>query len=394
MPRARVARTTAAQVVVLPEHPGGTVTDQEEPAELVRGLPLFSGSEGITSISVYRMEPIHEGNLGSLPPEADEETIRRRYGGGQFKVVAKTASGQYAASKIITISGDPLFESVEAKRRYKIKMAGLDADDDRPAPPAPAAPPLAGLGEVIALIRAGHEQQLQMMRMQIEAQRADNLAREDRQRRESEDSRARDREYTATLMQIMRRDDKSAAGSGAEMVTMMLRGLQLGRELTQDREDAQGGVDPTTILLKNLPGILEHGGRLLTGAPQAAPPPATPAGPPVAEKGKFLRLSGAVAEKLRAEIQRLMALGYSEPDAMQIAEAALGRGVDLLAQVPAPPPAPPAQAAAAPAAAPPPEAPPATPAGPPAEPAAKPAAPKGSNGGSRHAAAPRATPAR
>jgi hypothetical protein len=384
MPRARTARTQ--QVIVLPAD-----EDEDAAEKLTKGLPLFPDSQGIQGISIYRLEPVEEGSLGSLPADADEESIRRRFGGGIFKITAKDSAGLYAGSRTVTIGGDPRFESLDARRRYRNKMAGLDDDSaTRPAPVPVPAPPTVGATELITLLNTGHHQQVEMMRLQLEAQRQDNLAREERQRRENEDARARDREFQATILQVMRRDEK-AGGGGLELVSMLLQGLKLGRTLGEKEE---GSDDPVALFMKNLPAILEHGKGLI--GQQPAPPPAPPAAPgvaPAATQERGFRLSGEVARRLQAEVERLMAKGYKPSDALKVAEAALARGVEILSATEIPPPPPePQPAPPAPAPAPvsePPSAP--TPAPVPIEPP-RPTSAKRASGG--QAPAPRATPGR
>jgi hypothetical protein len=348
MPRVRAARTArqAPQVVVVD-------ADQEEAEEEkpTKGLPLFPEKEGVSGITLFRLEPIEEGNLGTLGPDADEETIRRRFGGGVYRITAKLANGEYAGNRMVTIAGDPRFESLDARRRYKNKMAGLDQGDAPTAAPPPA-PPSVGLPEIIGLVTSAHEQQMQMMRLQLESQRQDAQSREDRLRREAEDNRVRDREFHTTILQVVKRDEKSASTGGMELVNVLLQGLQLGQRMADARKDDEGPSDPWATFVRNLPGILEHGQKFLPGA---APPPAPSSPPPtppvVAARGEVFKLSGTLAERLRAQVAKFMAKGYTEPEALQLAEAALGRGVDLLdgvevpdktAAPPAGPPAPPA----------------------------------------------------
>jgi hypothetical protein len=140
MPRVRAARTASRapqvpQIVVV--EPDDQV-EEARPAVATRGLPLFPHKEGVTSVSIYRLEPIEEGNLGILGPDADEETIRRRWGGGVYRATAKLGNGEYAGNATINIGGDPRFESLDARKRYKNKMAGLDGGE--PAPPRPRRP--------------------------------------------------------------------------------------------------------------------------------------------------------------------------------------------------------------------------------------------------------------
>jgi hypothetical protein len=329
-------------------HDGGEPEDNP-----TKGLPLFQGEEQIAGIAVYRMEPVEEGTIGTLPPDADEEMIRRRWGGGIYKISAKGVDGKYKGGRTITIGGDPKFESRDARRRYQLKMAGLDDIDE--APPLPAAAPAAqgmGVAEVLALLTQGHAQQLQMMRLQVEAQKRDADEREAkarreadereaRTRREGEESRERDRQFNATMLSLVKSDAKAAGSSGIDMVTALMQGLKLGRQLGAGAEE--NPTDPVSLLIANLPGIIEHGKGLVQAGMGHAPQPN-----PAAPQGPRLTLSGPIATKMQARIQELMGKGYSREDALAIAEAAINGTVDALAQVPNAPttPSPSTEAAA------------------------------------------------
>lgn len=309
------------------------VLDPETPAtNPANNLPLFpGGDEDIVAIGVYRLEPIDEGNLGSLPPESDEETIRRRWGGGIYRVSAKGTDGKFARTRTVTIAGDPKFESADARKRYRNKMLGL-VDDDKP----PAVPPGGGASEVLTIMSQAHAQQLQMLRLQMDAARQDSLDREARARRESEEARARDREFNATMLAIMKKDDKHAAAasvSPTDLVAMLMQGLKLGQKLTAGAGE-NAPTDPVTAFLNSLPTVLEHGRSLFAGggAAGAGQPPAAPAGA-ATEPGGFA-VTGALAVKLRSHVRTLMGKGYSQEQALQIAEAALEHGADQLGAVP------------------------------------------------------------
>lgn len=322
---------------------------EPEGGDAAKGLPLFpEGTDEITSIGVYRLEPIDEGALGSLPPESDEETIRRHWGGGVFRVSAKGSDGKFARTKIVTIGGcDPKFESGDARRRYKNKMRGLD--DDGPEPVAIPVPAGGAPAEVLTIMSQAHTQQLQMLRLQMEAQRQDALDREARARREGEEARQRDREFNATMLAIMKKDDRAAAAATVnptDLVGMLMQGLQLGRKLSAGAAENSGPSDPVTAFLMSLPTVLEQGRALLSAG-------AAPAAPPQGRPGEFT-ISGNTAEKLRSHLRTLMGKGYSEAQALELGERALALGVEQLAAVPnAPtvpetPPAPPPPAAAPP----------------------------------------------
>lgn len=359
------ARTARTQKVIVLDNSD----DKDEGESPTAGLPLFPDKGPISGVQVYRIEPIEEGNLGTLGPDSDEETIRRRFGGGLYKISAKGPDGKYVGSTQITIGGDPKFESADARRRYRNKMSGL-ADDPLPLPPAAA--PGVSMGELIALLNQGHTQQLEMMRLSMEAQRAESNMTNERRAKEMEEARQRDREFNATLLQIMKKEP--TAGNGLELVNTLLKGLTIGKAMASSANSDSAGDsdDPLITLVRSLPSILEHGGRLVEQHQQGKAAPA--AGP------EAVTLTGPIADQLKAAVQSLVGRGYSPAEAQQLAEHALLKGVGVLATVPNRTTAPAAAAAA-------PEAPPA-----PAGPAHPPR--RTSRPASRQRPAPRATAGR
>ncbi len=340
-------------------------TDQEEESP-TKGIPLFQSGDGeqqIATISVYRLEPIEEGTVGNVQPDADEDTLRRRWGGGVFRLFAKGTDGKHKGSKTVTIGGDPKFEGKDAIRRYKIKTGEIVEDPPKPAAAAPAPPPPGlGLPELLALITQGHAQQMEMMRLQTEATkheaaereakarreaderetraRREAEEREARLRREAEEMRERDRAFQATMLQMVKSDAK--ASDPTAMLGVLLKGLELGRDMGGGGGD--GPADPVTALFSNLPALRDM---FATAAQQgaagqvAAPTPAKlPPGPP----GKRIVLAGAVAEKLEAAVGALRARGYDPEKALEMA-------FDQIRAEAAPtaPPEPPAAAPPAPA---------------------------------------------
>jgi hypothetical protein len=328
-------RATAAKTrEVLVVHEGGAQADAEESP--TKGLALFAGEDGITGIALYRLEPIEEGTIATIPPESDEETIRRRFGGGIYRITAKGLDGKIKGSRTLTIGGDPKFESRDAARRYKNKMAGLD-EPAAAAPVPAAAPPGMAIPEILTLVSQSHAQQMEMMRLQMQEQRTINEERErrarleadereSRARREAEESRERDRQFNATMLTLLKNDAKTASSSPLEMVTVLMQGLKLGRSMSNSGGE-EGPADPVSLLIQNLPSIIEHGrGLIAAGGQTAQANPGAPQG--------GIRLTGAVAAKLQATVEGLKGKGYSEQDAWELAERALATGVDLLAQVP------------------------------------------------------------
>ncbi len=86
--------------------------------------PLFELDEHISEkhdrTRIYRLEPIDEGHLDDLLPDADRSDIKRRWGGGRFRVQAVTTGGKVLSTDSnIQISGDPIFENQVGQRRYE-----------------------------------------------------------------------------------------------------------------------------------------------------------------------------------------------------------------------------------------------------------------------------------
>jgi hypothetical protein len=351
---ARTSKASTREVLVV--HEGGAQVEEENPT---KGLPLFAGEEGITGISVYRLEPIEEGTIATVPPESDDDAIRRRFGGGVFRMTAKGVDGKIKGTRTITIGGDPKFESLDAKKRYRNKLAGLD-ELGPTTPPPPPLPPSMAVPEILALVTQSHGQQMEMMRMQMQAQqvvaddrerraRIEADERETRARREAEESRERDRAFNATMLTMVKNDSKAAASSPLEMISVLMQGLKLGRQMSAGAEETP--ADPLTMFMQNLPGILEHGrGLVQAGTEAAAGQPRINPAPAVAGKPGGIRLTGPVATRLQQMVEGLKGKGYDEATSWSLAEQALALGVDQLAQVPNaptqpdPPPPPPSSA--------------------------------------------------
>lgn len=337
---AAAAAAAAAAAVETGEADDGAAAMEDS---LTAGMPLFEGigDQEISAISVIRMEPVEEGHLGQIDPGSDIEVIRRRWGGGVFKIIAKGSTGQIRGpQRTVTVAGDPKFASRDALLKYRVKMGEVLPEPEKPAA-APAAAPL-GIGEIIALINQGHAQQIEMMRIQIEASRQEHAAREAASRREAEervarerreaDERAeRDRRYHEEQRERDRQFQASVKPHAGGEIGVLLKGLALGRELAGEKGGEPGDI--VSRLLDNLPAVFEAfkgGGPAGAGAP--ALQPSAPGDP-------SLRLRGAPAQRIVATIEALKGKGYSEDEARQIIEAGLLAQMDALShQVPNRPP--------------------------------------------------------
>lgn len=349
------ARRARKQEVVVIE------PDAEE-AAAGAALPLFGDDppDDITAVAISRLEPIDEGHLGVMPPETDQEGIRRRFGGGVFMLLAKSADGKIKRRRQITISGDPKLESFDARRRYAIKLQ-LDEGGPRQAapPPPPPAPPPSALPEVLAIISQSHSAQMDMMRLQLQAAQQDAAERESRARREADEREQRlrreaderverDRQFNASMVALTKGEAKSGALAPTTLVEMLMQGLQLGRKLSAGTEKSDPAVpDPVSSFVQMLPAILEKGARFFqAGKEQAAAAAAEAPG------GGRVYLSGELAVALRAAVGSLVGKGYSRAEAGKAAELTIARAVEVLAQAPNRPTTEQAPPAAAPAPAP------------------------------------------
>jgi len=285
--------------------------------------------------------PVEEGTLGTVPPDADEALLMSRYGGGIYRIQKKDHGGKIAGARTITLSGEPKLKSKDALRQYKI-LTGELPEEPKSAPAAAPVPGAMGVAEILALMNKSHEQQLVMMRLQIEQSknetaerearaRRDADEREARARREAEESRQRDREHHAAMLQMLKSEQK-APSDASTAVNLLLRGLALGRELNGEH----GAADPFAMLMQNIGPVIEH----LKGVTSPAPPaPAAPGAP-----GRIV-LTGESAKRVSNAVRTLMGRGYSLEQAQELAERALALGISQLDQVPNAPPVEPAPAA-------------------------------------------------
>lgn len=342
------ARAMKARTVTVLE-PVEQTTTEAEPADETKGIPLFEGLEGEVLIHVYRLEPIEEGTIGTLPADADEGTIQRRWGGGVYRVSAKGTDGQFKRrQRTITVGGDPKFESKDALRRYRIKMG--DIPDDAKAAPAPApapAGPVLGGSEILAILQTSHAQSLQFMQAQLQAQAAAADQRATAAQKLADDARARDQQFFASMIGMMKAEAKATPGPDPmAMITLLLKGLDLGRDMAGGKDG-----DPVSAFIANLPQIIPQAKELLQSGRPGGAPPALPA--PEADQGepndKRIVLTGEIAKVLESTVLKLQAKGYDAEKALAVALQQLGNVPNAPAKAAA---APSPAAAAAPAAAP------------------------------------------
>lgn len=296
-----------------------------------KGMPFFEGLGEEVKIEVYRQEPIEEGTIGTLPPDADESTIRRRWGGGVYLVKARGTNGRFERrQRTVTIGGDPKFESEDATRRYRIKIGKLPDDNAKPAAPAAAA----GL-DLIGILQASHQQSMQFMQAQlgVAQQMADHRAAA--ASKASEEARQRDREFFQSMLALNKRDEKAETTDPMAMISVLLKGLQLGRDMGSG---GGGEADPVAAFIGNLPVMLPQIQAMLSGQVAAPAAPANQQAPQ--PPGPKVTLSGPIAAQFSSTVRQLAEKGYNP-------EAALAAALQQLSGLPVAPREEPAPAAAA-----------------------------------------------
>jgi hypothetical protein len=300
--------------------------------------PLFDASSELSYIAVTRDEP-EEGFLGKLPPTANEQSIRKKWGGGTFTLSPRSAQGKYIkglGSRTLAIEGDPIFTSRGAEIRYRRAM-GLEE------PKQQGGEEKLGFGQLMILLdkqgqrareeareaadlrmreaEASHARQLELMRedtkrkeaeLQLRERRleAEAKERESRLDREMAAERERQREHTSTMIQLVK---EKGAGGGSPVDTLM-KGIQLARELGGGTGEG-GESDPLTALAANLPDILAEAGKIAaidrsTSNPRARRA-AAPEQPRRRRRGEPepVQLEGVVALKAAEMIERLQKQG-------------------------------------------------------------------------------------
>lgn len=87
-------------------------------------------SEDYDRVEIYRVEPKYingvdiSGYIDNLNPGSTLRTIKHSYGGGTYKIVRRSESGQFAQQKIIQISGAPRLENAEPAPRPGTSTGG------------------------------------------------------------------------------------------------------------------------------------------------------------------------------------------------------------------------------------------------------------------------------
>jgi hypothetical protein len=350
-----------AVVVEIPD----AAAEKKEPATPTTPLqdaPLFADLSDGTELSyilISREGPVHEGNLGRLAPHEGEEDIRRRWGGGHYRIQPRNVHGRVLSPpRDLHLAGPPILSSAGARKAYE-DLVG--EKEEKPAAAAPAPGPAFGLQDVLAFMQSqqtaqqqAHQRELERLRAEAdirekerraedERRRQDVEDRDERRRAEQEDARTRDREFHASMLKWT--SERSA--SQRDPVELLLAGIKLAQSLQP------GPEDPLTALMSNLPAVVSSATRAaapaaapaLPAARNPAPPRKPPAPPPAADRPDELTLVGPLGLQARKVVAEMQARGLDPVRAMQgVLEAVMAQLPPPPAAAAAPPPPPPAPA--------------------------------------------------
>jgi hypothetical protein len=352
----------------MPRQVKRTITEVSDAEEEVRerdeddnpGVSLFDlatdDGKRIARVDVYRLDP-KEGYLGHLEPTSTEEDIFKRWGGSEYKVIAKNAQSRILVQKTLEIAGEPVFSSDIAESRYR-RMNGLPPKPKH-AEPAPAAVAQGvDVKEMLMLMeerddKRRREQQETDVRREAErerlaAQERERQAeREERVRRDTEERDERRRkemgEAEERRLRMQRDDDERRArqhkedlerlaaqqqaqsqqqaqmfqsmlamlkaeqgvkANAPDPVELMLKGLALGRELSPGGGGDGTPPDPLSALIANA-------GPILSGLKDAAGAAMREykGGQPATEEEDTITLRGPVAAKVKFVVGKLVERG-------------------------------------------------------------------------------------
>lgn len=223
----------------------------------------------ISRIGVERLEPsIEEGWLGHLEPTATEATLKTRWGGGKYRITARSATGVILRQRWISIAGEPRFESARARAEYLAMQdpgAVLAATPRTPAAPSTSSAPSLDVMTILqwqaqqareeAARREREEREREERRRRDDEERerrraAEQDEREARARREAEEARARDREHMQTMLAMLTQTQQQIAGAGGGSIDALTRGLELGAKLAASGGD--GGDDDLGSIVRDM----------------------------------------------------------------------------------------------------------------------------------------------
>jgi hypothetical protein len=192
-------QVTTKKVETLDDDDDGGTDDGAEPTPLF-DLGRNKKTKTVVRVAIKRTDP-NEGHLGYLGPEASEEEIANKWGGGEFVAQGKNAAGLIVVSQQIKIAGDPVFKSEMEEARWR-RLNGMKPkkhDDDSGAG--------GSLKEVLTLIEEREEKRRLEERDRREAERKEALDREERHRVEQRDHEEKLARETAERDERRRKDD-------------------------------------------------------------------------------------------------------------------------------------------------------------------------------------------
>lgn len=300
--------------------------------------PMFADAEGnFTEVRVWREQPVEEkGFLGNLPASTTEEELGNEFGGGTYRMQL-VAGHKIAATRTISIAGDPRFQSAVARAKWQRRN---DVSDPQPVVAAAAAPPPDTTGPMLSMMVTMFAQLQKMQadaderraRMQIEAEerrRREDLEREERRKRDEAEQRERDRQHQQENLKIMQtliqaQQGPPAAEPGGNAVELLLKGVELARSLApaaggggggEGDDDDGGGEDVIASGVKSaVRGIIDAiGSRGQSGPPAPAPPSAREAG------NGSLQIDGILADHIRGFVVQAQAQGMDPEAALTVA---------------------------------------------------------------------------
>ncbi|MEO7827171.1 MAG: hypothetical protein ABIR60_08530 [Allosphingosinicella sp.] len=284
-----------------------TVENREEEEEEGEPTPLFDRtrdkkSKTITRIAVRRTDP-NEGHLGELPPDASEQDILGKWGGGTFLAQAKNDAGQVVTATSLKLAGDPIFVSEYEENRWR-RLNGLQ-------PKARGNTDGGGsLKDVLTLLeeraekarieerdrraedrkeqqereerarrdQREHEEKLaREIRETDERRRKDEADREDRRRKEQrEDDERRARQHREDLERVeasnkaqlaqtqqffqqlsaVSKEKGDGGGGAATAIKTLMTGMELAMKMRPEGGGEAAPTDALTAIMSRLPEIL------------------------------------------------------------------------------------------------------------------------------------------
>jgi len=196
---------------------------------------------------VYREEPIDEGHLDDLPATGDKRDIKRRWGGGCYKVQAIDEKKKILATDgNVKIAGDPIFENNLAQKRYerwlRVNFGTDEKKDQKEAT------------DQVALEEARHQREI--ARIHAEADREIAKAKAVEDAREAADERRRKRDREERLEAESQRRAEAKAERDAEREERRIEREERQRvedarfktEMELRRQELAGRSDPMTQL--------------------------------------------------------------------------------------------------------------------------------------------------